>query len=175
MTITSYYDYLVRARRDLWVFLETISDAELSKSVLSGSRFHCIKDLLLHIPVVEDSWIHEDILRDQPIWEIALPIENPQDGPHYASTSLEIILRYWRAVERSTLAYLEKLNPSELERLVTVNGSKGPEHFTVEGLLWHVVQHETRHTAQVSILARQLGFTPPQLDLIGYLPVRANP
>ena len=165
MTIASYYGYLVRARRDLWAFLETIPDAELSKSVLSGSRFHCIKDLLLHIPVVEDSWIHEDILRDQPIWEIALPIENPQDGPHYASTPLEIIIGYWRAVEISTLKFLESLNPSELERLVTV----GTRLFTVEGLVWHVMQHETRHTAQVSMLARQLGFTPPQLDLIGYL------
>jgi uncharacterized damage-inducible protein DinB len=61
------------------------------------------------------------------------------------------------------------LNQAELERLVTVNGSKGEEHFTVEGLIWHVVQHETRHTAQISILTRQLGFSPPQLDLIGYL------
>ena len=168
MTIASYYGYLVRARRDLWAFLETIPDAELSKSVLSGSRFHCIKDLLLHIPVVEDSWIHEDILRDQPVWETALPIENPQDGPYYAGTPLEIILEYWRTVEISTLKFLESLNPSELERLVE-------ERFTVESLIWHVLQHETRHTAQVSILTRQLGFTPPQLDLIGYLPVKANP
>ena len=171
MNANNYYDYLVRARRDLWAFLETIPDAELSKSVLSGSRFHCIKDLLLHIAVVEDSWIHEDILRDQPVWETALPIENPQDGPHYASTLLETILEYWRAVERSTLAYLETLDQPELERLVTV----GTRLFTVEGLIWHVMQHETRHTAQVSILARQLGFMPPQLDLIGFLPVKANP
>ena len=167
MNANSYYDYLVRARCDLWAFLETIPDEALAKKVLPGPRFECIKDLLLHIAVVEDSWIHEDILRDQPVWETALPIENPQDGPHYASTPLQTILEYWRAVEASTLKFLESLNPSELERLVE-------DRFTVESLIWHVMQHETRHTAQVSMLARQLGFSPPQLDLIGYLPVRVN-
>ena len=75
---------------------------------------------------------------------------------------LEVLLNYWRAVEASTLKFLETLNPVELERVVE-------NQFTVDGLIWHVMQHETRHTAQISVLARQLGFSPPQLDLIGHL------
>jgi uncharacterized damage-inducible protein DinB len=162
MTIDNYYDYLVRARRDLWAFLETMPDDVLAKKVLPGPRFECIKDLISHIAAVEDSWIHEDIVRDQPVWETVPELENAQDGPFYAAMPLEVLLNYWRAVEASTLKYLETLNPVELERLIE-------ERFTVESLIWHVMQHETRHTAQVSILARQLGFSPPQLDLIGYL------
>ena len=169
MTIGDYYDYLVRARRDLWAFLETVPAEARANAVIPGRRFHCINDLLLHIPAIEDSWVHEDILRDQPVWETVKALEGAQDGPYYADMPLETILAYWRAVEQSTLAYLEKLEPTELERSVTVNGSKGVEHFTVEGLLWHVMQHETRHTAQVALLSRQLGFSPPQLDLISYL------
>lgn len=162
MTITDYYNYLVRARRDLWAFLETIPDEALAKKVLPGPRFECIKDLVLHIAAVEDSWIHEDILRDQPVWETVIEIQGAEDGPFFASKPLEVLLNYWRAVEASTLKYLETLNSVELERLVK-------ERFTVESLIWHVMQHETRHTAQVSMLARQLGFSPPQLDLITYL------
>ena len=169
MTITSYYDYLVRARRDLWVFLETRPDDALAKKVLPGPRFECIKDLLLHIAAVEDSWIHEDILRDQPVWETVPEVAGAEDGPFFAAMPLEVLLNYWRVVEASTLKFFETMNPAELERLVMVNGSKDPERFTVKSLIWHVMQHETRHTAQISILARQLGFTPPQLDLIGYL------
>jgi uncharacterized damage-inducible protein DinB len=162
VTINNYYDYLIRARRDLWAFLETLPDEALAKTVLPGPRFECIKDLILHIAAVEDSWIHEDILRDQPVWETAKEIEGAQDGPYFASMPLEVLLNYWRAVEASTLKFLETLNHTELERLVE-------DRFTVESLIWHVMQHETRHTAQVSILARQLGFSPPQLDLISYL------
>ena len=162
MTINDYYDYLVRARRDLWAFLETMPDEALAKKVLPGPRFECIKDLISHIAAVEDSWIHEDILRDQPVWETVPELENAQDGAFYSAMPLEVLLNYWRAVEASTLKFLETLNPFELERVVE-------NQFTVDGLIWHVMQHETRHTAQISVLARQLGFSPPQLDLIGHL------
>lgn len=162
MTINDYYDYLVCARRDLWAFLETMPDEALAKKVLPGPRFECIKDLISHIAAVEDSWIHEDILRDQPVWETVPELENAQDGAFYSAMLLEVLLNYWRAVEASTLKFLETLNPVELERVVE-------NQFTVDGLIWHVMQHETRHTAQISVLARQLGFSPPQLDLIGHL------
>jgi len=170
LDVPGFYGYLVRARRDLWASLETMPDGVLSKAVIPGQRFHSIKDLLLHIATVEDSWIHEDILQDQPVWEGVSDLEGAADGPHYAGKTLSQLLDYWQLVEASTLSYLERLTPGELERKVTVNGSKGEEHFTAEGLLWHVMQHEVRHTAQIALLSRQAGFTPPFLDLLNYLP-----
>lgn len=47
--------YLVRARRELWGALEAVPDEVLSRPLLGGERFQCIKDLLFHIAVVEDS------------------------------------------------------------------------------------------------------------------------
>jgi uncharacterized damage-inducible protein DinB len=169
MTITDYYDYLVRARRDLWAFLETMPDDALSKSVIPGERFHSIKDLVLHIPVVEDSWVHEDILRDTPTWESLAGFPDVMEVQYHDDKSLAWMLAYWKDVEASSLAYVAKLEAAELARLVTDSGSKGDELFTVEGVLWHVMQHEVRHTAQIALLARQLGFSPPQLDLIRYV------
>ena len=170
MTVPEYYDYLVRARRDLWKFLQTVPDDVLSKPVLPGRRFHCLKDLIVHVPIIEDSWVHEDILRDQPVWEVTPCMANAGDGPLYAAFSLDDLLGYWQAVEHSTLAYLEHLTPNELERKVTMKHEGGEDHYAVHGLLWHVMQHETRHTAQIALLTRQAGFSPPQLDLLVYLP-----
>lgn len=170
MNVPAFYNYLIRARRDLWASLETIPDQALAKAVIPGSRFHSIKDLVLHIAAVEDSWLHEDILQDQPVWESVSDLEGAADGPYYAGKPLSLLLDYWRLVEANTLGYLERLTPEELERNVTVDGSKGEEHFTVEDLLWHVMQHEARHTAQIALLSRQAGFTPPFLDLLNYLP-----
>ncbi len=171
MNTTDFYDYLVRARRDLWAALEGLSDEVLARPVLKGERFHCIKDLVLHVPAVEDSWLHEDILRDTPVWETALGIQGAKDGPYFAETPLADLLDYWRAVEASTLAYLAQLGPEEEARLVTVPRRDGrEEHFTVSGLLWHVMVHEVRHTAQVALLVRQADVKPPFLDLLNYLP-----
>jgi uncharacterized damage-inducible protein DinB len=44
------------------------------------------------------------------------------------------------------------------------------ERFTVDGLLWHVMIHEMRHTAQIAVLLRTQDIKPPFLDLLNYLP-----
>ena len=63
MNLPDLYDYLTRARRDLWQTLEDAREEVLSKNLLGGKRFHCIKDLVFHIAEVEDGWIHGDLLR----------------------------------------------------------------------------------------------------------------
>jgi uncharacterized damage-inducible protein DinB len=167
MKIKQFYSYVQRARHDLWAFLKGLPDEVLSKNMIPAERFRCIKDLAMHIAAVEDSWIHEDILRDTPTWQLALPIELQQDGAFFADIPLETILSYWRCVEASTLVFLETLPSMDLERIVE-------EERTVEGILWHVMQHEIRHTAQIALLIRQQGFKPPALDLLWYLPLSAE-
>lgn len=167
MNLPELYDYLVRARRDLWAVLESVPDEVLSKPLLNGDRFHCIKDLVLHTAEVEDGWLHGDILRT-PFVQDGFP--ELQDRPHFEDVPLENLLEYWQAVEQSTLKYLATLKGEELERVVTVEDWP-PNHqqFRVDGLLWHVLLHEVRHTAQIAVLLRTQDIKPPALDLLFYL------
>lgn len=167
MDIPSFYAYLVHARRYLWHVLgETPEEVLTRDAIPTGERFHSIKDLLLHTPVVEDSWLHYQILEDQPYLESVPVIAAAQEGPHYATLPLSNILDYWRTVEAHTQAYLATLTPAELARSVQDDG----DLISVEAILWHVMQHEVRHTAQVALLLRQAGVTPPPLDLRFHLP-----
>jgi uncharacterized damage-inducible protein DinB len=168
--ISGFYSYLIRARRDLWMALQAAPDEVLAAPRIPGPRFHGIKDLLVHIAAVEDSWLHEDILQDEPHWRSVPAIAEAQDGPHYAALPLAAILDYWRAVEASTQTYLRRLTPSELARRVTLHDDESAV-LSVEDILWHVLQHEVRHTAQIALLLRQAGLAPPQLDLLFYLPL----
>jgi uncharacterized damage-inducible protein DinB len=170
MNIPETYDYLVRARRDLWATLEGVPDEVLSRPLLDGSRLHCIKDLVAHISTVEDFWIHEDILRDEPVRKtIAALKDTAAWRPVYAGFALKTLLDFWRVVEHSTLAYLATLTDDELKRIVIVHDAP-EERYTVDGLLWHVMIHEMRHTAQIAVLLRTQGIEPPWLDLKNYLP-----
>ncbi len=169
MTISEMYNYLVRARRDLWASLENLPDEVLSRPLLDGSQFHCIKDFLSHIPAVEDGWIHEDILRDQTVWETIPALNNTENGSLFAAFELQVLLDYWRSVEQPTLAYLDALTDDELKRIVSLHDSP-EEQFTVDGLLWHMMIPEMRHTAQICVLLRSQGIKPPSLDLLFYLP-----
>jgi uncharacterized damage-inducible protein DinB len=169
MNIPETYNYLVRARRDLWATLEGVPDEVLSRPLLNGEAFHCIKDLVFHIPVVEDGWIREDILRDQPVLATNPALKDADGSPIYAGVALQTLLDYWQAVEQRTLPYLASLTDDELKRVVTLHDSP-EERFTVDGLLWHVMIHEMRHTAQIAVLLRTQSIKPPALDLLFYLP-----
>ncbi|WP_293915259.1 DinB family protein [Deinococcus sp.] len=167
MNIPETYDYLVRARRDLWTTLEAVPDEVLSRPLLDGERFHCVKDLVFHIADVEDGWLHFTIIGDQqPVQQRIPALRDVANGPIFAGFALETLLDYWGQVEQSTLAYLAALSEAELRRVVTDEGQR----FTVDGLLWHVMLHEIRHTAQIAALLRTQGIKPPSLDLLFYLP-----
>ncbi|GGL85353.1 damage-inducible protein DinB [Deinococcus aerolatus] len=167
MEIPELYDYLVRARRDLWATLESVPDEILSRPMLDGDRMHSIKDLIAHTAGVEDGWLHYTILQDTPV-EAGFPaLKAAGSGPVYAGFPLSELLDYWRAVEQSTLAYLSTLTAAGLERVVE---DTPEEHFKLDGLLWHVTLHEVRHTAQIAALLRTQGIRPPSLDLLFYLP-----
>jgi uncharacterized damage-inducible protein DinB len=168
MNIPETYDYLVRARRDLWTALESVRDEVLSRPLLDGKRMHCIKDLVFHTAVVEDCWLHKDILREEPVLASIPAFKDSAWGPHYAGFALHTLLDYWRLVEERTLAYLGKLTGDELKRVVVVHDAP-EEQYTVDALLWHVMIHEMRHTAQIAVLLRTQGIEPPWLDLKNYL------
>ena len=167
MNIPEMYDYLVRTRRDLWTALESVSDEALNAPLLKGDSFHSIKDLAFHIPSTESGWLNYTIMQDEPVEHTMPALKEIGNGPLETEFPLETLLNYWRAVEQSTLAFLEKLTPEELNRIVE---DSPEEHFKLEGLLWHVMIHEMRHTAQICVLLRTQGIKPPSLDLLWYLP-----
>ena len=108
MNVPEIYDYLVRARRDLWATLEGAPDEVLSRQVLDGKRLHSIKDLIFHTAVVEDCWLHEDILREKPVLDTFSVFGESPWAPVYSGFALGTLLDYWRAVEQSTLVYLAR-------------------------------------------------------------------
>ena len=165
MNIPEAYAYLTRARRDLWATLERIPDEALSRPLIGGPRFQCIKDLVFHVANTEDGWLHYTILQDGPVQARFPGVKDIPDGPFCAEVPLATLLDYWRAVEESTLGHLTALN-GDLTRLVHDSPT---ERFVLDGLLWHVLLHEVRHTAQIALLLRMQGIEPPALDLFFYL------
>ena len=131
MNISEGYDHLVRARGDLWATLEGVPDEVLSRQLLNGAKLHCIKDLVFHVASVEDFWIREEILREQPLRSTIPALKDTPGGPIFAGFALKTLLDYWRVVEQGTLTYLPTLTDDELKRVVTVHDRPG-KRYTVD-------------------------------------------
>jgi uncharacterized damage-inducible protein DinB len=64
-------------------------------------------------------------------------------------------------------AYLETLNPGELERTVAYRTARGDDHVNrIEEILLQVFNHSTYHRSQIALLVRKGGGTPAVTDYI---------
>lgn len=167
MNVREYYAYLSAAREQLWNFVRALPPEDLGRDLIeSGERFHNIKDLLLHVIDVEDHWVHA----------IALGAGVQNEGryahdwvrPRAEQYELGWIIDYGREVERRTQALLDG-DPDLGRPVKLVQDDPASDTVTLDQLLWNVMTHEVRHTAQIALLIRQLGHTPPWLDYLRFV------
>ncbi|WP_034341988.1 DinB family protein [Deinococcus misasensis] len=160
-----FYTYLTKARRLLWDSLRSLSDEELSRATLPGDGPRCLKDLVFHVAIVEDAWFRQDMLKQTPVYDALGPeIRSADQYWHHEHQPLEELLSYWEAVESDTLQrWPELMSLADTETRIKTFDDR-PETMSAEEVLWHVMQHEVRHTAQMVQMIRLLGHQPPSLD-----------
>lgn len=170
------YAYLVGARQELWPFLESLTEGSFTREMIPGDGvvLRSIQDLALHVPVVEDGWLHEDLGAGEAVWKRHPHLLPTLEAGRY-DAPLSSTLAYWRDVQEGTLTYLAGLSPEDLRRAVPQDTPYGRRDFTVEGILRHVMLHEVRHVSQITLLARQQGIKPPFLDYLRWAESTAAP
>lgn len=144
----------------------------LSQAVIPTEGARCIKDLVAHIAVVEDGWFRLDLLGQPMVLESSelqtLGSEPASAGEywHHEKEPLDSLLAYWEAVEDDTLRRWSALMEVVASgRRIRVSEER-PETLPADEVIWHVMQHEVRHTAQIVQALRLLGHQPPSLDLV---------
>ena len=145
----------VRARTKKYV--EGLTQAQLEW--FPNAKVESIGTLLVHIAAVELSWIQEDIKRDQmgEEWKAGFPIRF--DIPQISDEPLEYfigLLDSTRAVTRDVLA---GLTDRDLAReVVSLDDEDNPDapRYTIEWILYHLVEHEAHHKGQIAVMKRML-------------------
>ncbi|TSA87841.1 DUF664 domain-containing protein [Deinococcus detaillensis] len=165
MNVREYYTYLAAAREQLWNFLRALPEDDLNAALVDGDRFHNIKDLLLHAIDIEDHWVHV-IARGDGLEASAF--QHDWVRPQAEQYQLSWILDYGKAVQRRTQDFLES-QPDFSASVKLVQDDPASANATLDQLLWYVMTHEVRHTAQIALLVRQLGHTPPWLDYLRFV------
>lgn len=166
MDAETFYHYLIWARRRLWDTLRALPDEELSRPVLPSDGARGVKDLLHHVAVVEDGWVHASLFaRPLVLDDLGRSPRSADEYWHHEREPLDTILAYHTAVEADTLRlWPDIMEAARAGRRVEAFDDR-PETLSADEVIWHVMQHEVRHTAQIVLLLRLLGHTPPALDL----------
>ena len=158
--IGRYVAQLTEVRTDLKHELNGLTQAQLDWH--PDEQTESIGTLLLHLAAVEWSWMHQDIFgaTDEEYagsWEEAMPIRSAL--PQVSGRSVESYLQHLDAIREQTLTVLRGFTDDDLPRLV---GEAEPrpdweprsELFTIDWIIWHVIEHEATHVGQVELLRR---------------------
>lgn len=131
---------------------------------IPNSRCESIATVMFHIAAVERSWIGEDIFKNpmsEKQWKeaFALRIGIPQISGKELGFYLDVL----QTTRTETKESLKALTDDDLAREVTPlevgEGNEG-KRFTIEWILYHIVEHEAHHKGQIALMKRLLPAVP---------------
>ena len=136
--------------------LDTLKQLTLEELNRPEEEIMCrsIWELLIHLIETERYWI--SILRD----------EEPLILNRKALVSLDDISRAMADAERETRMYLRELDQDVLFHVKSVRWGDQTVSFTVKKALVHMATHEIHHRGLIVGLIRQLGYKPPNVDML---------
>ena len=126
----------------------------LHREFVTTSRFNTIAKLLVHCNGAEEGWYAR--LIDKP-W--------PPSYADRASNDLESLLTDAEALRTETLAFIAASSPESLAQVFTVSLGKTTS-LTPQEILFHIINHEQWHRAQIYTALQSFGIEPPNLDYV---------
>ncbi len=158
--IGRYVAQLTEVRTDLKYELKDLTTVQLDWHPDDATE--SIGTQLLHLDAVEWSWIHEDMLGAPSdaypgVWSEAMPIR--VSVSQVAGRPLQWYVEKLDATREETLRILRDLSDSDLSRLVgEAESDEGVEKrsrlYTIDWIIWHILQHEAAHVGQIELLRR---------------------
>ena len=151
------YDYSSWANQRILAACRQLSPDEFTQSV-AGS-YGSVRNTFVHTLSAEWGWLER--------------CGGPPRGARLVAEdfpTLESVAEVWGRVETSMRAYLAGLDDASAAEEVTFTLGAGPAQTATRGdLLTHVVVHAVHHRGQVSLLIRELGYAPGNVDFLIYL------
>jgi uncharacterized damage-inducible protein DinB len=158
--IGRYVAQMNEVRADLKREVQALSTEQIDWH--PDDKTESIGTMLLHIDGVEWSWIFEDIFGRPDTeypgeWREAMPIRLGM--PQVQGRPAEWYLDKLDATRQRTLEVLRGFTDADLARLVG-ESDPGPGRekrswlFTIDWIIWHIIQHEASHLGQIELLRR---------------------
>jgi uncharacterized damage-inducible protein DinB len=124
-----------------------------------SASFSSIRDTLVHTLWAQALWLSR--------WQGGpnFPWYDPADYP-----DLETLRTRWRACDRETHAFLDRLDEAAVNRVVEYRNSRDePMAYPLWQIMLHQVNHSTQHRSEVAVLLTEYGHSPGWMDMSLYL------
>ncbi|MGE5672317.1 MAG: DinB family protein [Mycobacterium leprae] len=147
-------EYHYDRRNRVYDFMTQLRPEEFVRDVHAG--WGSIRTTLLHCLEAEEFWVGYAVQQQ------ARPDFDPADYPNVAA-----IRALADKVRRQTESFVARLTEADMARECAITYSSGTRvTFPMAKMFLHVITHDTHHRGQALVLARQMGYEPPEIDLM---------
>lgn len=152
------YNWYCRAK-----FLDAMSKLPWEKVVENReASFNSMRNVFLHSLGAEEGWLKRLTSGKMDFW----PIHDYDKD----FKGIEEMRKYMVEVETESRAYLAKLTPQDLDKMVSWLGKDNTmNRFRVEDILLHLIEEEIHHRGEILCLMWQINATPPYTSYTAYL------
>ena len=150
--VAQFYSYMVEVRKNLLRMINDIDDLMVDYTP-DERTVETIGTLLYHIAGVEWSWIVADIEgKEIPFekWKYAYPLSEDVNITQPVGKGVKFYLDLLEEVRNEVYEKLKEFSDDDLGRIVKIGGNR----FSIEWILYHVIEHEAMHLGQISLLKR---------------------
>lgn len=154
--IGAYLAQMEDVRARTLKYINGLSQRQLSW--YPNEKCESIATLLLHIAAAERSWIGEDIMRKpmEEWWKIAFPIR--YNIPQVSGKKLSYFTDILATTRQETKDALKTLTDDDLTREIAPLDpgelDNAEKRFSIEWILYHLVEHEAHHKGQIAVMKR---------------------
>jgi uncharacterized damage-inducible protein DinB len=150
------YNHIVRG-----LYLDALAKLPWSEIVANrGLSFECMRNVFLHLTLVEDRWVSYIIPGKFSQWH---------DIDFDAFKDIVSLEQYVSQVNVNTEAYLVKLTSEELTRQIILPWANKPNmQITIEKGLTHMVLEDMIHYGELSAVLWQMGQEAPYMGFWRY-------
>jgi uncharacterized damage-inducible protein DinB len=134
-------------------YLEAMANLSLEDVVAPrGLSFDCMRNVFVHLTLVEDRWISYTIPGRFSEWV---------DPDFNAFTSMDLLKSYMQLVHGATEKYFSALTEQELKRQIVMPWSQTPIKLDIDACLTHMVMECMVHYGELSAAFWQMGLEAP--------------
>ena len=145
-------DHNITCRQPLIDTIKNLTSEEFTKDL--GVGIGSIRNILVHLVNTEDYWI--SLLRK---------VESKGLNPTNFD-DMDSIAEIWSKISTTTKEFMENQNERTLQVVRNVKWNDVMVYFTVAKALIHMTTHETHHRGLIIGLIRQLGYDPPDVNML---------
>lgn len=148
------YELIKASRHVLLEYCGTIAPQHLLHANASFGRGGSIRNLLVHIANVYESWIGQQALKKEMTFT-----------PYESKQSIGDIRSLFDTTDTMMEEFITKMDAPDMQK-ITFEFNNEQRLSSAFQIFTHVITHEFHHKGQILSMSRQLGYTPVDTDII---------